>query len=68
MAESSVNIHQGNCLTGLGDTNRIRGHSGSDSLFVFILPPSGTATVKSHSQRMVTHRNHQLDLTGFLSL
>lgn len=30
-----MNIYLGGCLTGLGDTNRIRGHSSSDSLFIF---------------------------------
>lgn len=62
-----MNIHQGGSLTGLGDTNRIIGHSGLDTLFIFI-PSPNTATVKSHSLRMVTRGNHQLDwldLTGF---
>jgi len=39
-------MHQGGCLTGLGDTNRIRGHSGSYSLFiVFHSPLPAKATV-----------------------
>lgn len=66
-----MNIHQGGCLTGLGDTNRIRGHSGSDSLFIFHSPLPGKVTVKSHSHGMVTEGRRQwdwLDLSGFLSL
>lgn len=34
-----MNIHQGGSLTGLGDTNRIIGHSGLDTLFIFIPSP-----------------------------
>ncbi len=66
-----MNMHQGGCLTGLGDTNRIRGHSGSDSLFIFRSPHAGKVRVKSLSQGMVTQGSHQLDwldLTGFVSL
>lgn len=38
-AGSSSDVHQGGCLTGLGEANRIRGHSGSYSHVVIFHPP-----------------------------
>lgn len=56
-----MNTDQGGCLTGLGDTNRIRGHSGSDSLFIFHSPPPRQGYSEIPLPGDVTQGSRQLD-------
>lgn len=56
----------GGCLTGLGDTNRIRGHSGSDSFFFFFfIPPPRQGYSEISLSADGDTRESSVVLTGF---